>query len=70
MTMPHLENCRHIETGWCLSCVKKMHDELESERDDARNAARWWMRRDQEGHDPSVITDQIELWPWLSNGDK
>ncbi len=29
MTMPHLMNCAHSETGWCLECVKKMHDEME-----------------------------------------
>lgn len=29
MTMPHLENCLHSEEGWCLSCVKAMHAELE-----------------------------------------
>ena len=25
MTMPHLENCRHSETGWCLDCVGEEH---------------------------------------------
>lgn len=29
MTMPHLMNCSHSETGWCLGCVKEMHDESE-----------------------------------------
>lgn len=29
MTMPHLMNCDHSEEGWCLDCVKKMHDEWE-----------------------------------------
>lgn len=29
MTMPHLENCHHSETGWCLDCVKKQWDELD-----------------------------------------
>lgn len=27
MTMPHLHNCPHHEDGWCLSCVKQLHDE-------------------------------------------
>ncbi len=27
MTMPHLENCRHMEDGWCLSCVKELGEE-------------------------------------------
>lgn len=30
MTMPHLMNCLHSDDGWCLSCVKEMHQELES----------------------------------------
>lgn len=29
MTMPHLENCHHSESGWCLECVKAMYDEPE-----------------------------------------
>jgi hypothetical protein len=27
MTMPHLMNCDHSETGWCLKCVKALYDE-------------------------------------------
>jgi len=23
MTMPHLMNCAHSESGWCISCVSK-----------------------------------------------
>jgi hypothetical protein len=30
MTMPHLMNCSHSEDGWCLDCVKKLHDEKEA----------------------------------------
>ena len=30
MTMPHLENCPHDSNGWCLDCVKRMHDRLET----------------------------------------
>lgn len=29
MTMPHLMNCSHSETGWCLECVKGLHSEGE-----------------------------------------
>lgn len=29
MTMPHLMNCDHSEEGWCLGCVKKLHDDKE-----------------------------------------
>lgn len=27
--MPHLMNCSHSPEGWCLNCVKAMHDRLE-----------------------------------------
>ena len=27
--MPHLMNCQHSESGWCLDCVKELHDERE-----------------------------------------
>lgn len=26
MTMPHLTNCEHSESGWCLKCVSELHD--------------------------------------------
>lgn len=29
MTMPHLMNCSHSEDGWCLECVKQLHDDRE-----------------------------------------
>lgn len=33
MTMPHLENCAHSDDGWCLNCVKQLHDEGEERAD-------------------------------------
>lgn len=36
MTMPHLMNCSHSETGWCLDCVKELHDEHEQSGDTLR----------------------------------
>jgi hypothetical protein len=29
MTMPHLQNCDHSDSGWCLDCVKKLQDQWE-----------------------------------------
>ncbi len=29
MTMPHLMNCQHSCEGWCIPCVKEMHEEAE-----------------------------------------
>lgn len=43
MTMPHLMNCDHCDDGWCLDCVKALHDEKEAIRtslDKARGHAR------------------------------
>lgn len=37
MTMPHLMNCSHQDSGWCLACVNEMHQKLESlEKDQER----------------------------------
>ena len=51
--MPHLTNCPHEPVGWCLDCVKELHDEktelaevvvtlLGGEVDDAVNKGRSW----------------------------
>jgi hypothetical protein len=29
MTMPHLSNCEHHDTGWCLGCVRELWEEKE-----------------------------------------
>lgn len=28
--MPHLMNCSHQDSGWCLECVSKLYNEKES----------------------------------------
>lgn len=33
MTMPHLMNCGHSDTGWCLDCVREQWDELQHTSD-------------------------------------
>jgi len=38
--MPHLSNCEHQDSGWCLSCVKKLEEErfqLQVELDCVKN---------------------------------
>ena len=35
MTIPYLMNCAHSPDGWCLDCVKELHDELEAALTDA-----------------------------------
>tara|TARA_Y100000310_G_scaffold344948_2_gene460691 strand:- start:503 stop:739 length:237 start_codon:yes stop_codon:yes gene_type:complete len=32
MTMPHLMNCAHSDSGWCLDCVRALHDLYEAEQ--------------------------------------
>jgi hypothetical protein len=39
MTMPHLMNCPHSPDGWCLDCVKSVHDAAEDLRTHSRNTA-------------------------------
>jgi hypothetical protein len=29
--MPHLTNCAHSPDGWCLNCVKELHEKLEKQ---------------------------------------
>ena len=37
MTMPHLMNCDHSDDGWCLDCVKELHD-----KPTIFQLANWW----------------------------
>ena len=39
MTMPHLMNCGHSDTGWCLDCVKELHDDKEEYESALQRAA-------------------------------
>lgn len=32
MTMPHLMNCSHSDTGWCLECVRKLWHDLHNSK--------------------------------------
>ena len=41
MTMPHLMNCSHFGDGWCLECVKKLHEHTEECEDVLRSLASW-----------------------------
>ena len=36
MTMPHLMNCSHSETGWCLECVKELNADFETAETESR----------------------------------
>ena len=38
MTTPWQMNCEHQESGWCLECVGKLHDELTQLQDVAIKA--------------------------------
>jgi hypothetical protein len=51
MTIPHLMNCAHADSGWCLECVKALHDE----RDRLRAALKFYA--DEENYDCPPETD-------------
>lgn len=36
MTMPHLMNCSHSHDGWCLECVKELHEDFETAEAEAQ----------------------------------
>lgn len=37
MTMPHLMNCAHSESGWCLACVGELAAKADADREEIRN---------------------------------
>lgn len=49
MTMPHLMNCQHSGDGWCLDCVKELHDEKERLQE-AMRMARCYARNPNAKH--------------------
>ena len=78
MTMPHLQNCDHSEDGWCLDCVKKMHDEFDL-RMEIKTSCRYQHNADElkaigellafleswpesSKHTDLVIEGKIEVW--------
>jgi len=66
MTMPHLMNCDHSDEGWCLDCVKQMHDELERERDEARTAAKTlYVNMPPPSISGNIIYDAPRRWSWI-----
>lgn len=61
MTMPHLMNCNHMGDGWCLDCVKKLWDELDTLQIAVRK------HRDYHGDDKCFHDDE-ELYQSLPEG--
>lgn len=48
--MPHLMNCQHSDSGWCLDCVKNLQQErdaIEAKLLGQPVIASWWDRIDQ-----------------------
>lgn len=52
--MPHLMNCLHSDDGWCLDCVKSLHNELEAIRD-ALTKARSYAVNKQKRHPVGLV---------------
>ena len=70
MTMPHLMNCRHSESGWCLDCVKELHSRAKADAarmDFLATCNQTWPSeetiRDREG---KCVTD---IYEWLAEFD-
>lgn len=64
MTMPHLMNCDHSHEGWCLECVKRLHDECE----EAKTAARTiYVNLRPACLSGSIVYDAPKKWPWITN---
>ena len=65
MTMPHLMNCDHSDTGWCLDCVKRMHDQFTSEATDTaikRDEGVALLRDAIEGGIAAMATATLPIW--------
>lgn len=62
MTMPHLMNCRHSETGWCLDCVKELWDEstMTNERKNITQPSDWWV-----AFEAQAKAEGMNLSAWL-----
>lgn len=53
--MPHLMNCAHSETGWCLPCVKELWGDFETAEAESRR-----LRQERDGLLPIVYA--AEEW--------
>lgn len=52
VTMPHLMNCCHSDGGWCLECVRKLHESRERMREKLHEIA-------QTGHNPADLSPDL-----------
>jgi hypothetical protein len=62
MTMPHLMNCDHLDSGWCLDCVKKLQDGWEERFNDAIANARF-QHNDAECKAVGELLEYLRQWP-------
>ena len=65
MTMPHLQNCDHSDTGWCLDCVKKLHDEWELKLDIQKSCR--FQHNAEELKAIGELLAFLEAWPESTN---
>lgn len=61
MTMPHLMNCCHSGDGWCLDCVKDLHDEKEELEKKVRIEEVLSWRQDAEAMQSMVVSVALSL---------
>jgi hypothetical protein len=62
VTMPHLMNCDHSDSGWCLDCVKKLQDGWEERFDDAILNVRF-QHNDAECKAVGELLEYLRQWP-------
>lgn len=67
MTMPHIMNCEHSEEGWCLDCVKKMHDEMEKAVEEAKIANVRFQHNANECKAVGELLEYLQTWPEKSD---
>ena len=66
MTMPHLMNCDHSESGWCLDCVKKLQDGWEERFEDAVANVRY-QHNDAECKAVGELLEYLQQWPRIGD---
>ncbi len=61
MTMPHLQNCDHSDSGWCLDCVKKLNDRWEEKVSEVASCR--FQHSDAECKAVGELLKYLQDWP-------
>lgn len=72
--MPHLSNCEHHDTGWCLGCVRELYEQNEADRDRLNQLESYLLHHDVYAYESVAgpryrlagkYDNHIKLWPTL-----